>query len=113
MVEKQISGKSFGGCIRYVLMWDKAFIIDSEGLRITSVNAIISDFNIQRKMNPNLGKAVGHMVLSWRKEDAGLLNDGLMAKVAGEYMEGMGMRNTQFVVVRHTDRERPHIHIVY
>jgi len=113
MVGKQISGKSFGGCIRYLLMRGKAFIIDSEELRITSVNAIISDFNIQRKMNPNLGKAVGHLVLSWSKEDAGLLDDSLMAKVAGEYLDGMGIRNTQVLVVRHTDREHPHLHIVY
>src|ERR1700749_4867176 len=113
MVGKQISGKSFGGCIRYLLMRDKAFIIDSEGLRITSVNAIISDFNIQRNMNPNLGKAVGHLVLSWSKEDVTLLDDTLMASIAREYMEGMDIRNMQFVVVRHTDREHPHLHIVY
>ena len=36
-----------------------------------------------------------------------------MIERAKEYMKKMGIQDTQFVVVRHSDREHPHLHIVY
>lgn len=36
-----------------------------------------------------------------------------MAQIAKEYMERMGIRNTQYIVVRHNDKDHPHCHIVY
>jgi hypothetical protein len=36
-----------------------------------------------------------------------------MLKVAGEYLRKMGIVDTQFIVVRHNDREHPHCHIVF
>jgi hypothetical protein len=36
-----------------------------------------------------------------------------MAQIAKEYMEKMGITNTQYIVGRHHDREHPHIHIVF
>jgi len=60
-----------------------------------------------------LGKAVGHLVLSWSKEDLSKLSDEIMVERAKEYIEKVGIRNTQFVVVRHSDRDHPHLHLVY
>jgi len=36
-----------------------------------------------------------------------------MVERAIEYMEKMNIRNTQFVIVRHNDKEHPHAHIIY
>lgn len=36
-----------------------------------------------------------------------------MVKLALEYMEKMGIKNTQFIIARHLDKEHPHCHIVY
>ena len=36
-----------------------------------------------------------------------------MAEIALEYMERMGIRDTQFFIARHFDKEHPHIHIAY
>ena len=36
-----------------------------------------------------------------------------MLKIAHEYMERMGIRNTQYIIARHIDREHPHCHIVF
>ena len=36
-----------------------------------------------------------------------------MAKIALEYMELMGIKNTQFILVRHHDTDNPHCHLVY
>jgi hypothetical protein len=113
MVGKQISGKSFGGCIKYVLNRKEAVLLEAHGVRMQNLNQMIQDFNIRRSMNPNLGKAVGHLVLSWSKEDQPMLSPAIMAERAREYLKLMDIKNTQYVIVRHTDREHPHLHIVF
>src|ERR1035437_6592943 len=113
MVGKQISGKGFGGCIRYLLERDKALLLEVHGVRMQSIQAMVQDFHIQRGMNPNLAKAVGHLVLSWSREDKPLLTSGIMAERAREYLKMMNIENTQYIIVQHTDREHPHVHIVY
>lgn len=113
MIGKPITGRSFGGCVRYILDKQEAKILAAEGVRMQNATAITQDFNMQRKMRPGLGKAVGHLVLSWSKEDLSKLSDQAMAERAREYMEKMNIRNTQYVIIRHSDREHPHIHIVY
>lgn len=37
----------------------------------------------------------------------------LMAGIAKEYMQRMGIVNTQYIISRHHDKPHPHVHIVY
>jgi hypothetical protein len=113
MMGKPITGRSFGGCIRYVVDKKQAKILAVEGVRMQNASTLAHDFNLQRKMRPELGKAVGHLVLSWSKEDLAKLSDDIMVEQAKEYMEKVGIRDTQFVVVRHSDRDHPHLHLIY
>jgi hypothetical protein len=113
MVGKVITGKSFGGCIRYVVQKQDAVVLDAAGVRMQQVNQIISDFNMQRKYNPNLGQAVGHIALSWSINDLEKLNDEVMVTIAKEYLHRMKIQDTQYLIVKHQDKEHPHIHIVY
>jgi hypothetical protein len=113
MIGKVIMGRSFGGCIRYVVQKNDAVILDAAGVRMQQVNQIINDFNLQRKYNPNLGKAVGHIALSWSVNDAAKLNDEVMVMLAKEYMQRMKIQDTQYLIVKHRDKDHPHIHIVY
>jgi hypothetical protein len=113
MMGKPITGRSFGGCIRYVVDRQEAKILFAEGVRMQNAGTLIQDFNLQRKMRPELGKAVGHLVLSWSKEDLSKLSDEVMVERAREYMEKVGIRNTQYVVVRHNDKAHPHLHLIY
>jgi len=108
-----ITGKSFGGCIRYVVQKQDAVIMDAAGVRMHQVNQIINDFNLQRKYNPNLGQAVGHIALSWSINDLDKLNDEVMVKMAKEYLQKMKIKDTQYLIVKHQDKEHPHLHIVY
>lgn len=110
---KPITGRSFGGCIRYVVDKQDARILLAEGVRMQNAKTLIDDFNLQRKMRTELGKAVGHLVLSWSKEDLPKLSDQVMTERAKEYLEKVGIRDTQYVVVRHHDRTHPHLHLIY
>src|SRR5690606_37167474 len=113
MIGEVITGKSFGGCLRYLMNRPEATVLEAEGVRMDSARAATIDFNLQRKMNPGLGNAVGHLILSWSKEDRPKLSPAIMAERAREYLAKMRIRNTQYLVMQHTDREHPHIHIVY
>jgi hypothetical protein len=106
-------GKSFGGCIEYNILKKDAAILYADGVRIDKIAHTIDDFNAQRKMNPGLGQAVGHIALSWSPEDKERLNDEKMVSIAKEYLQKMKIQDTQVLIVKHKDREHPHIHIVY
>ncbi|WEA01673.1 relaxase/mobilization nuclease domain-containing protein [Mucilaginibacter sp. SJ] len=106
-------GKSFAGCVRYNVQKKDAEILYADGVRADQVNHTIADFNMQRKLNPDLGNAVGHIALSWSPNDAGKLNNDLMINIANEYLYKMKILDTQVLMVRHKDRDHPHLHIVY
>jgi Relaxase/Mobilisation nuclease domain len=106
-------GKSFGGCIEYNVLRKEAAILYADGVRIDKIAHTITDFNMQRKMNPGLGQAVGHIALSWSPNDKDKLNDDKMISIAKEYLQKMKIQDTQLLIVKHKDRAHPHIHIVY
>ena len=64
-------------------------------------------------MNCKVAKLVGHIALSFSKEDEPRLTNRVMAGIALEYMERMGIKNTQFFIARHFDKEHPHVHIAF
>ena len=113
MIGKIRKGRSFSGCIRYVTQKDDAKIIASEGVLLGTVEETARSFRWQCLLNPDVAKPVGHIALSFKPEDAPRLTDAFMARLAGEYLELMGIRNTQFIVVRHHGTDNPHCHIVF
>jgi len=113
MIGKIKKGKSFGGCIRYVMGKDNAEIIASDGVLLGSIREITDSFNYQRMLNPNIKQPVGHVALSFKPEDKLKLTNELMAKIALEYMDLMGIKDTQFILVRHNNTDNPHCHLVY
>ena len=113
MIGKIKKGKSFGGCIRYVMGKDNAEIIDSDGVLLGNIREITDSFDYQRELNPKIKQPVGHIALSFKPEDKALLTDEFMAKIAQEYMELMEIKNTQFILVRHHNTDNPHCHLVY
>ena len=113
MIGKLKKGSSFGGCIRYVTGKDEARIIASDGVLLGTNAEIVQSFELQRQLNPRIKKPVGHIALSFKPEDKPRLTDEFMAKIAIEYMQMMGIKDTQFIIVRHHNTDNPHCHIVY
>ena len=70
-------------------------------------------FEAQSKMNPKVTKPVGHISLAFHKEDEHRLTDRAMAGIALEYLKEMGITDTQILIVRHFDKEHPHVHIAF
>ncbi len=113
MIGKIVTGKSFGGAVEYVLKKEKARLLESDGVDTESIRTIIDDFNFQRKARREIAKVVGHISLSFHRDDAPKLTDERMRKLAAAYMERMGIVDTQYIVARHNDTEHPHLHIIY
>ena len=107
------SGKSFKGCVAYCMLKNKAEVLYAEGVRADDIHQAIADFNMQRKLNPELGQAVGHIALNFSPEDALKLTDEKMLAIAHEYLEKMKIRDTQMLIVKHNDTKHPHLHVVY
>ena len=114
MIAKIVKGSGFREVTGYIIDSKKnARIIAHAGLFIEDVATITKAFEAQAGMNPKVSRPVGHIALGFSKEDESRLTSRIMAEIALEYMERMGIRNTQFFIARHFDKEHPHIHIAY
>ena len=113
MIGKIKKGSGFKGCVNYVLGKEQAALLHAEGVLTESNRDIIRSFILQAGMNPDLKKPVGHIALSYSPVDAPKLTDGKMIQLAQEYMREMKITDTQYIIVRHQDREHPHVHIVF
>ena len=103
MIGKIISGSSFSGTVGYV-MKEKSRILEAEGIVPPDAKRMAEDFNDQTLLNPRLKNTVGHISLSFSPKDAPRMTDALMTQIAKEYMQKMGITDTQYLLVRHLDQ---------
>lgn len=114
MIGKVIkSGRSFKGCVQYCVNKQAATILHADGVRCKNARQAIADFNMQRKLNPNLGQAVGHIALAFSPNDTPTLTDSRLVMIAQQYLERMKIGDTQLLMVKHNDTKHPHLHIIY
>ena len=114
MIAKIVKGSGFRGVVNYILDKEKdAKILVCDGLFAENKNTIAMSFEAQSKMNLRVTKPVGHISLAFHKEDEHRLTDCAMAGIALEYLKEMGITDTQVLIVRHFDKEHPHVHIAF
>lgn len=113
MIAKIIKGTNFSGVVNYMLSKreDEAKVLQAIGVRSSLPNDIAHDFNLQASMCPSVQKPVCHTILSFSAHDSERLTDATMVKIANEYRHEMGYGDTQSLIIRHSDRQHPHLHI--
>ena len=113
MIAKIIKGTNFCGVVSYMLnkREGQVKVLQANGVRSSLPNDIAHDFNLQASMRPSVQKPVCHTILSFSAHDSELLTDATMVKIANEYLHEMGYGDTQSLIVRHSDRQHPHLHI--
>ena len=89
---------------------DWKLISSSDDIRIYEVADDIARPTRRRKP---IKDPVDHISLDFHPADAPSMTDELMAAVAQDYMEQMGLTDTPYIVVRHNDKAHPHCHIVF
>lgn len=114
MIAKIVKGSNFKGVVDYILDKEKdAKILVCDGLFAENKDTIANSFEAQARMNPKITKPVGHIALAFSKEDEHRLTDRAMAGIALEYLRKMGINDTQILIVRHFDKEHPHVHVAF
>ena len=114
MIAKIVKGSNFRGVVSYILDKEKdARILVCDGLFAENKETTAGSFEAQARMNPKVTKPVGHIALAFSKEDEHRLTDRAMAGIALEYLKRMGITDTQILIVRHFDKEHPHVHIAF
>jgi hypothetical protein len=114
MIGKQIKGTGFRGCLNYVLGKKDAALIGGTMCGQTP-EELAAEFAIARQLRPNLKVAVFHATLSvdsTEKLEDSEENDQRWLTIAANYMKAMEFDNNQYAVVKHSDTEHDHIHIV-
>ena len=101
MIAKIVTGASFGGCTAYAYGKDQAEVIAHDGIIPDDPKIAAKCFEIQSQLNPRVSKPVGHIAISFKPGDKPRLTNEFMVQVAKEYMEKMGIKDTQYVIVRH------------
>ncbi len=112
MIGKIITGSSFAGTVGYV-MKEQSRILATEGITPPDIRDMVQDFKDQTLLNPRIKNAVGHISLSFSPKDTPCMTDALMLGIAKEYMQRMGITDTQYLLVRHLDQPHSHCHLVY
>lgn len=109
MIAKMVKGRGFRGVLEYGLTKEKGRVIDSN-MAGQNPRALAAEFGAIRKLRPHLGKAVMHVSLSAAPGEK--LTDEQWREIGQRYLRGMGFKDNQFVITRHTDTEHEHIHIL-
>lgn len=113
MISKVIKpGKSFAGACRYLCgNRERSEVIMSEGIRDYDHTLMAKDFESQRQLNPGLKSPVQHIILSWCTGE--IISTQTMLEIASEYLKAIEVSNTQYLIVKHNDRDNPHVHILF
>ena len=116
MNTRNVVGKGFRGVLLYLHNGPRdkqPEVLLAVGVRETSAAEMLEDFNRRRRQNPNLGNAVWHTAISFNPADAVRLDSAKMLEIAQRWVEEMTLNKTQYVIIRHHDREdNQHVHIV-
>ena len=109
MIAKLVKGRGFRGALDYDLKQEKGRVIDTNMAGRTP-RELASEFGEIRRLRPKVGKAVLHVSLSAAPGEK--LSDEQWREIGQRYLRGMGFKDNQFLITRHTDTDHEHIHIL-
>ena len=120
MVANIRSGSSPGGALRYnkekvdkdeaeVLFWQKMLEPFDKHGRL-DIDACMESFRPYLEANCRTTNTVFHVSLNPSPEDK--LTDEQLREIANEYMQKMGYGNQPYIVFKHKDIDREHLHVV-
>ena len=110
MLAKQVKGRDFSGCLTYVLGKPGATKIGGN-VRGRDPLALSHEFSQLVHERSHLTRLVYHCALSLPPGET--LNDWTWRKITKDYLEAMGFKCSQYILVKHTDTEHhQHVHIV-
>lgn len=111
-------GSGFRGTLNYVLdegkkrTGDKKALIVAGNMSASNAKDLSREFSFSRSLRPDTKRPVWHCSLGLPEGDS--LDIGTWDRISNRFLEEMGVDtgNHQFVVVKHHDTDKEHVHIV-
>ncbi|HVU59093.1 MAG TPA: relaxase/mobilization nuclease domain-containing protein [Puia sp.] len=106
-----ITSKTFKQTCQYVCQdLVRSEVLAVEGVRGHDHRLMAEDFEVQHQFWPEKEKPVFHAALTFPHEER--LGNAQMVLIARQYLDEIGMRNTQYAIVKHVDKQHLHMHII-
>lgn len=106
-----LTSKGFGETCLYVQREEsQSQVLAAEGVRTHDLRLMTADFEWQRRLMPDKENPVFHSSLSFPPEER--VEDARLVEISKEFLRRIEMANTQYVLVKHTDKAHLHVHIV-
>lgn len=109
MISKTLPANSVYHTCRYICR-KEAEVLHSDGVRDHDYKLMATDFEMQQQMRPSKKVACFHAVLSFHPDEK--IPDPILVEIAQKYLEGLKIVNTQYAIVKHTDKAHLHLHVV-
>lgn len=112
MIGKTITGKGFGGAIRYIMEKENAELLLKSGVCGDDPNYIAKQFIAVADEKRNVSKPVWHTSISFAYDDE--VTNETMIDIAKDYLKELGfdLNQNQFIIVKHNDTEHLHFHLL-
>jgi len=106
-----LTGKSFRETCEYLEREESlSKVLAVEGVRGHDHRLMAEDFEWQHRLMPEKEKPVFHAVLSFPPGER--LEDWRLVQLSKDYLKRIGMVNTQHALVKHTDKDHLHVHVI-
>ena len=106
-----LTGKSFQETCAYLCQErSQARVLKAEGVRQHDFRLMAMDFEAQHQRMATKEKPVFHAVLSFRPGE--VIADKMLVELGEKYIKRMGLTDTQYAFVKHTDRRHLHVHVL-
>ena len=109
MIAKQIKGCNFKACLNYLLSREASKVIGGN-MAGNSPESLAVEFSAHKPKSAKGKRCVYHTSLSLAPHEK--LSEDEWKAIATDYLQGMGFKDNQYVLVAHNDTEHNHIHIV-
>jgi len=111
MISKVFPGHHFYHAVRYVCREEiDPEILATEGVRAHDWRLMAQDFINQHELRPTKKQACFHCVLSFHPTEKP--DNSTLVEIAKKYLEGIGIINTQYAIVKHTEKAHLHLHLI-
>ncbi|MBO9203235.1 MULTISPECIES: relaxase/mobilization nuclease domain-containing protein [Niastella] len=110
MISKVIPADSVYHTCRYICNKPGAEVLITDGVREHDFRLMAEDFIRQQQLRPGKEKAFFHGIVSFHPSERP--SNEMLQTIAGQYLQRLGIVNTQYSIVKHTDKSHLHLHIV-
>ena len=106
-----LTGQTFGRTCEYLCQdQSRAEILAAEGVRTQNYRLMAADFEWQHQLMPEKEKPVYHCALSFSPGEQ--VADEQLIRLGRQFLEKVELVNTQYALVKHTDKDHLHVHII-